>query len=44
MCDVIAEKPMNEAAAKKIAAAEYGYSYDTFRDIYRDIERAMRVE
>jgi hypothetical protein len=44
ICNVPAEKPMNEATAKKIAAAEYGFTYGTFRDIYRDIERAMRVE
>lgn len=39
-----ADEPLKEAEAKKIAAAEHGFTYGTFRDVYRDIERAMRAE
>jgi hypothetical protein len=42
--DIAADEPLNEAAAKKIAAAEYGFTYGTFRDTYRDIELAIRAE
>jgi len=44
IADIAANEPLNEAAAKKIAAAEHGVTYGTFHDVYRDIERAMRAE
>jgi hypothetical protein len=44
IADIASDKPLTEAAAKKITASEYGFSYGTFRDVYRDVERAMRAE
>ncbi|SFI32788.1 hypothetical protein [Bradyrhizobium sp. Gha] len=41
---IAADKPMTEAMAKHVAAAEYGFTYDTFRDVFRDIERSVRGE
>jgi hypothetical protein len=39
-----AGEALNEAAAKKIAAEEHGFTYGTFRDAYRDIDLAMRAK
>jgi hypothetical protein len=44
IANIASDKQMTEAAAKKIAAAEYGFTYDAFRDVYRDLERDMRAE
>lgn len=44
MADIAADEPLDEAVAKKIAAAEHGFSYGTFRDNYRDIERSILTD
>lgn len=44
IAEISTDKPMKESVAKRIAAAEHGFIYDSFRDVYRDIERAMRAK